>query len=212
MWSIGIYFSTMRPQRFPSTEKGRRFELLALGIRDFAGLRKPTEPLDPFALATYAGLHVADFDAIRSVIPRETLGLLLAAGSTEWSGGAMSRPLPDGRKLIILNPTHSRSRQSATLMEEISHIFLGHRPNRLARQSENGNVVARDYEESIEEEAYGVGAAALVPYQGLVSLMDEGLTAGAIARHFAVSRLLVHFRIRVCRLSETYTLFNRNWR
>lgn len=31
--------------------------------------------------------------------------------------------LPDGTKLIILNPTHGANRQNATLMEEISHVF-----------------------------------------------------------------------------------------
>jgi hypothetical protein len=207
-----IYSSQMKPQRFPSTDKGRRFELLALGIRDFAGLRSPQDRLDPFVLARYAGLEVVDFDKLRANLNREIVEVLIGDRQENWSGGAVARPLPDGRKLIILNPTHASSRQAATLMEEVSHVFLGHRPNRLARRSEDGSVVARDFDESIEEEAYGVGAAALVPFQGLVAFIDEGLTAGRIAKHFGVSRALIEFRIRVCRLSESYALFNSNWR
>lgn len=201
----------MRPQRFPSTEKGRRFELSALGIRDFAGLRNAKGKLDPFALAKYAGLHVVDFKQLQASLPPEVVQILVGQAKGNWSGGAIPSPLHDGRKLIILNPSHSVTRQSATLMEEISHVFLGHKPTALSRSAPDGTVVSRDYDEAIEEEAYGVGAAALVPFQGLATFIDEGLTAGRIAKHYGVSRALVDFRIRVCRLSENYALFNSNW-
>lgn len=202
----------MRPQKFPSTEKGRSFELLALGIRDFAGLRTPMDRLDPMVLAKYAGLEVVDFEKLKSNLPPEVLNVLIGDAKDSWSGGALARPLPDGKKLIILNPTHGDARRAATLMEEISHVFLGHQANRLARRAEDGSVVARDFDDSIEEEAYGVGAAALVPYQALIEFINDGVTAGRIAKHFVVSRALVEFRIRVCRLTESYSLFNKNWR
>jgi hypothetical protein len=202
----------MRPQRFPSTEKGRSFELLALGVRDFAGLRTPMDRLEPMMLAKYAGLEVVDFEQLRTTLPVDVLNVLIGEAKDDWSGGALARPLPDGKKLIILNPTHGVARRAATLMEEISHVFLGHRANRLARRSEDGSVVARDFDDSIEEEAYGVGAAALVPYQALVEFINNGVTAGKIAKHFGVSRALVEFRIRVCRLTESYSLFNTHWR
>ena len=44
----------------------------------------------------------------------------------DWSGGACSRPLPNGWRIVILNPAHGIQRNRATLMEEISHVFLGH--------------------------------------------------------------------------------------
>ena len=49
-------------------------------------------------------------------------------------------------------------------MEEVCHVFLGHKPSRLAIENRNkdGKVIARDYNHSIEEEAYSTGAAALV--------------------------------------------------
>src|SRR5690606_1887788 len=114
--------------------------------------------------------------------------------------------LPDGRRLIILNPTHSKNRHNATLMEEISHVFLGHKPSRLAivKRDKQGNVLARDYNQEIEEEAYGTGAAALIPFTSLKRFVEQGKTAAEIARHFHVSRALVEYRIKVSRLWDSY--------
>jgi hypothetical protein len=156
-------------ENLPPTPKGRKYEIRALGLRDFAGLRRDDERLDPFALAKYAKLLVASFEQVAPLLSDETRNHLLGDGSGKWSGGACSQALPNGQKLIILNPNHTPNRQNATLMEEISHVFLGHKPSRLAITSVNkdGKVIARDYHAEIEEEAYSVGAAALVPYSAL---------------------------------------------
>jgi hypothetical protein len=52
--------------------------------------------------------------------------------------------------------------------------------------------------------AYAVGAAALVPYFALKHAVQAGLSSNKIARRFAVSRELVEYRIKVCRLWEEY--------
>ena len=98
--------------------------------------------------------------------------------------------MPDGRKLIILNPTHGKNRQNATLMEEISHVFLGHKPSKLAITTYNkqGKSIAREYQAEIEEEAYSVGASALVPFSALQRMVNQGKTSREISRHFNVSR------------------------
>jgi hypothetical protein len=191
----------------PPTSKGRQYELRALGLRDFAGLKNFDEPLNPFDLARYAKLEVVQFDAIKDLLSPETLDHLLGAGSNKWSGGASGIPLPNGRKLIILNPTHSPARHQATLMEEICHVFLGHKPSRLEIKNQNkkGEEIARDYDEAMEEEAYSVGAAALVPYAGLRDFVRAGKTSREIARHFNVSRELVEYRMKVSRLWKLYT-------
>jgi len=189
----------------PPTQKGRHYEIRAAGLRDFAGLRKPEQPLDPFKLAKYAKLLIAPYEEIVG-LSEETRKHLLGEGKDMWSGGAASIPLPDGRKLIILNPSHGKNRQRATLMEEISHVFLGHKPSRLQikRRDKKGNIVARDYNADIEEEAYGTGAAALIPYLALKRYVAEGKTSAEIARHFGVSRALVEFRIKVSKLWDAY--------
>lgn len=192
----------MRYPVLPPSEKRKQFELHALGLRDFAGVT-PDQALDPFALAKFARLLVVDFDSIEGLSP-ESRAHLLGDAADEWSGGACSRPLPNGWKLVILNPAHGVQRNRATLMEEISHVFLGHAPNRLAVISKGGSAVARDYNHDDEEAAYSVGAAALVPYAALRRFVLAGRPAHEIARHFRVSRQLVEYRIKVTHLWRGY--------
>jgi hypothetical protein len=193
-------------ENLPPTNKGRNYEIKAIGLRDFAGLRRDDERLNPFDLAKYANLLVASFEQIEPLLSEETKQHLLNDASDKWSGGACSQTLPDGRKLIILNPTHGANRQNATLMEEISHVFLGHKPSRLAitNYNKDGKVIARDYHAEIEEEAYSVGAAALVPYSALRRFVLQGKSSREIARHFNVSRELVEYRMKVSRLWDEY--------
>ena len=197
----------MRTLLLPSTEKRKQFELRALALRDFAGVTRD-QPLDPFALATFARLLVVDFEAIEG-LSEATRAHLLGEASDEWSGGACSRPLPDGWRLVILNPAHGTQRNRATLMEEISHVFLGHAANRLAPVTSptadgNPRILTRDYNHDDEEAAYAVGAAALVPYAALRSLIAAGRAAPEIAHHFRVSRQLVEYRIKVTHLWAEY--------
>ena len=153
----------MNTDDLPPTHKGRHHEIRAAGLCDFAGLRRPEQPLDPFQLAKYAKLLVVPYEAIEPSLTEETKKHLIGEGKDMWSGGAASQPMPDGRKLIILNPTHGRNRHRRTLMEEVCHVFLGHRPSRLAikRKDKHGNTIARDYNHDIEEEAYSTGARAV---------------------------------------------------
>src|ERR1051325_760209 len=190
--------------QLPPGEKWRQFELYALGFRDFAGLR-PELPLDPFRLARFANLLVVNFDDVKG-LTAEARDHLLGAASEKWSGGACSVPLPDGRKIVILNPNHGRMRTNATLMEEVSHVFLGPRPSRLkaVAETESGQTVSREYRKTDEEAAYATGAAALVPYAPLRRFVFEGLTSQQIAKHFRVSRELVEYRLKVTRLWQTY--------
>ena len=197
----------MRYVVLPPTEKRKQFELRALGLRDFAGVAVD-QPLDPFALADFARLLVVDFNRIEG-LSAESRAHLLGDAADEWSGGACSRPLPDGWKLVILNPAHGKQRNRATLMEEVAHVFLGHAPNRLAVVSSESKgvqkrILTRDYNHDDEEAAYAVGAAALVPYAALRRFVIAGRLAGEIARHFRVSRQLVEYRIKVTHLWPRY--------
>jgi hypothetical protein len=188
----------------PPGAKWRQFELHAMGFRDFAGVPSDV-PLDPFRLASFANLLVVAFEDIKGLTP-EVRAHLLGDASEKWSGGACSLPLPDGRKLVILNPNHGRMRTNATLMEEVSHVFLGHRPSRLkvVAETASGQTVAREYRKSDEEAAYGTGAAALVPFAALKKFVLEGQTSTEIGRHFRVSRELVEYRLKVTRLWKLY--------
>lgn len=196
----------MNTSDLPPTQKGKSYEIYALGLRDFAGLRRDDQRLNPFELARYARLFVVTFEQIEPYLTEETKAHLTGAGKDKWSGGASSQTLPDGRKLIILNPTHGKNRQNATLMEEICHVFLGHKPSRLVIESRNrdGKIIARDYNAEIEEQAYSVGAAALVPFSSLSRFVKLANTSREIANHFDVSYQLVEYRIKVSRLWKEY--------
>lgn len=191
--------------KLPPTFKGRWYELRALGLRDFAGLRRDEEALDPFALAQFAKLLVVDFEQIRG-LSGETREHLLGVGANAWSGGTCSQPLPNGWRLVILNPRHGQARNNATLMEEVCHVFLGHKANRLSivAQNKQGKTVARDYNEEDEEAAYAVGAAALVPYAAIKRFVRAGQSSAEMAKHFNVSRDLVEYRLKVSRLWSEY--------
>jgi len=186
----------------PPGEKWRNFELKGLGLRDFARIRID-QPLNPFELARFANLLVIRFDQIEG-LSESAREHLLGAASEDWSGGACS--LPNGMKVVILNPTHGRSRTNATLMEEICHVFLAHQPNRLSivTKDDRGRVLNRDYRKADEEEAYAVGAAALVPYVSLKRMLLQGKTSKEIALHFRVSQDLVEFRMKVTKLWHDY--------
>lgn len=194
----------MTTGKVPPGEKWRRFELQASGFRAFAGVR-PDAALNPFRLAKFANLLVVDFAQIEN-LSETTRERLLGAASEEWSGGACSHALPDGRRVVILNPNHGPARTNATLMEEISHVFLGHQPSRLKVLASNkkGRQVAREYRDADEEAAYATGAAALVPYTALRKFVLAGQSSAEIARHFRVSRELVEYRLKVTRLWRLY--------
>ncbi len=175
-----------------------------MGLRDFARLRRDA-PLNPFDLARFANLFVVDIKRIEG-LSKQSRELLLGSASEEWSGGACSRPLPDGRRIVVLNPNHGPARTNATLMEEICHVFLGHKANRLAviADEDRGQTLARDYRKLDEEAAYAIGAAALVPFATLRRAVLAGKSAADVARHFRVSRDLIEYRLKVTRLWQTY--------
>lgn len=200
----------MIDHELPPGQKWRQYELHAQGFREFARVR-PTAPLNPFLLAKFANLVVINFDQIKG-LTRKNRQHLLGSASEEWSGGACSRPLPDGRRIVILNPNHGRMRTHATLMEEISHVFLGHQPTKLkiVREDERGRTVSRDYRKADEEAAYGTGAAALVPFSALRTFVLKGQTSLQIARHFRVSRELVEYRLKVTHLWSAYKVAHLN--
>src|SRR5688572_22018192 len=126
----------MDTDQLPPTQKGRHHEIRARALREFAGLRFDDERLDPFQLARFAKLLVASFDQVEG-LSEAAKKHLLGEGKDKWSGGAASHKLPNGQKLIILNPEHGKNRQNATLMEEICHVFFGHKPSRLAIKNKN---------------------------------------------------------------------------
>jgi hypothetical protein len=86
-------------------------------------------------------------------------------------------------------------------MEEVCHILFGHRPSGIADELFGG----RSYNLNIEEEAYGVGAAALVPYYSLRNFLVAGISIREIAKHFGVTPSLILYRARGAQLQSFIT-------
>lgn len=120
-----------------------------------------------------------------------------AERSGKWSG--MCIPC-ENVTLVIYNDCHAITRTRATLLEEFFHLWLNHDHTRL-RIFSNGEG-KRDFDQHKEAEAYGSGAAALVPYKPLRAMLKEGESTKNIAHHFMVSEELVQFRVKVCRLKR----------
>lgn len=182
----------------PVSEKFRQYEQLALRIRSFAGLSGIHDKLDPYLLAQSAGLRVVPLDAIDGLT--DDIKAVLQSPNGAWSGGATPM-LPDGTRVVILNPNHSNSRKAATLMEEVCHVLLGHKHTELSAGGSGTDNAHRTHNKHIEEEAYSVGAAALLPYRALICNLLRNQSIKSIAVHAGVSQALVRYRIRVLKLS-----------
>ena len=78
-----------------------------------------------------------------------------------WDG--LSFTLPGEPALVVLlNPHRPATRRTATLMEELAHALLEHRPSRLEPDPATG-VLRRSYDAAQEREAFEFGATLLLP-------------------------------------------------
>src|SRR4051794_11171739 len=77
----------------------------------------------------------------------------LAARTRRPSWDAFSFTYPDDPTLfVVMNPIRPAARQAATLMEELSHHLLGHRPSAIWTDPHTG-IPRRDYDRAQEHEA-----------------------------------------------------------
>ena len=173
----------------------------ALKLRSLLHL-SDSDLLDPYELAPLVGLRVMDALEVCASLEPEVSRHILGPGRDSWSGGVLAEPLPDGSRICILNPTHGSRRKRITLMEEIAHVSLGHVPTELRRQR-NGLRV-RDYNVSQEEQAYGIGAAALIPWSVFFRQLNSGMRISAMAERYRVSEALIRYRISITGASNLY--------
>lgn len=167
---------------------------MALQVRSFAGVDLKAR-LNPFALAESIHARVVYLSDLVDLSESSRSQLDISDG---WSGGA-TQDLGDGSYIVILNQKHSPGRQAATLMEEVCHILFGHKPSGISVERIGG----RSYNFNVEEEAYAVGAAALVPYYSLKNLLVSRVPIRKIANHFGVTPSLIIYRSKGTRL-ETF--------
>jgi IrrE N-terminal-like domain len=119
-----------------------------------------------------------------------------------WSGGVHPKPMPDGTLLCLLNPLQSPLRHKSTLMEEVSHVYLDHETSRVQYLADG--VSFRDYNKIQETEAFGVGAAALLPWVPFFKAIHTGKTSFQLSAAFKVTRELVEYRIKITGATNLY--------
>ena len=171
-----------------------RIERRAAAIRRKLGLDQ-LEPLDPIRLADVLPSHVfypEDFGD--GPLARQLRGI-------KWDGFAFC--VDDGTLMIVLNSARAKTRQSATLMEELSHHLLGHKPCRIAVNPQTG-FLERSYDGAQESEAYDLGAALLLPKERIQRDVAAKCSAGEIAAAHSCSEDLVVYRIKRMRLWQRY--------
>ena len=185
----------------PFSNRAKTWEPIARELRALVGLNT-TARLDPWLLAPRVGLAVVDASRFTSELDKADRQHLTVVAQSKWSGGVLPIPLPDGSHLCILNPAHSKRRNKVTLMEEIAHSFLRHKPSRIVL-SDNGLTV-RDFDHAQEAEAYGVGTAALLPWAHFFPLVNSGASALDLVDEFDVTRELIEYRIKIAGAYKLY--------
>lgn len=185
----------------PFSAQARAWESIAIALRRLAGIRDGGL-LDPEDLAAKVGLCLVDADVALEGFSETDKRYLLVTARDHWSGGVLPTPLPDGKCICILNPKHHRRRNRITLMEEIVHKYRNHVPTGL-REVMPG-LRTRTYDHAQEAEAYGVGAAALLPWSTFYHDLNAGTAIPDIAEAYDVSTQLVEYRIKITGATNLY--------
>jgi Zn-dependent peptidase ImmA (M78 family) len=177
----------------------RRLEREAAALRWQLGLG-PCDRLDPLRLAAAVPARIfrpEDFGD-------EVLARRLR--QVPWDGLSFTLPGEPGI-VVLLNPHRPATRRTATLMEELAHALLRHKPSRLEPDPASG-VLRRSYDAAQEREAFEFGATLLLPRDLLAAELRARRAASATARRHGCSEALVLFRIRRLGLSRRYDAYS----
>ena len=185
----------------PFSARARKWEPHAQVLRKLLNLASH-QVLDPYKLAAKVGLRLIDAQSVCDQLDRGIARRILVQDSDAWSGGVLAQPLPDGTRICILNSTHDPKRMKITLMEEIAHVHLRHVPTGLVRSSDGLRM--RDYDKAQEEEAFGVGAAALLPWEVFFRAINGGTTINQLAERYELSTQLLTYRVKITGAYKLY--------
>jgi hypothetical protein len=185
----------------PFSQRAQAWEPIAVQLRRLSGVSSE-ELIDPAVLAERVGLYLVDANAALEGFSKADRDHLLVTASDSWSGGVFPTPLPNGKCICIINPNHHRRRNRITLMEEVVHIHRKHRPSGLKDVMPGLRV--REYHKDHETEAYGVGAAVLLPWSQFYHQLDAGTPVADIAEAFDVTEALIQYRIKVTAATNLY--------
>lgn len=150
-----------------------------------------TAPLDPHLLAKEMRVIVRYIHEIPNLAPG-TLEQLTITDPDVWSAVTVCH---NGRYLVVLNSVHPKTREANTLMHELAHLIIGHKPSRLDITND-GLMILSSYDKQQEDEANWLAAALLLPREALLHSRRRGMTNEQAAAHYGCSVALVTMRIQ----------------
>ena len=167
-------------------------EHLAADIRKDLQLG-PQAPFSPKALADYLDVQLLTPRDIHGMTD-ELLDQLL--GDDPWSWSAVTLVTNQSTR-VIFNPKHSVGRRASTLMHELAHLLLDHKPSKVI-VSYDGSIVMRTFDAKQEEEAGWLAGCLLLPRIVLLRVVKQGHPVEQIASEYGVTEKLANYRIRIC--------------
>jgi hypothetical protein len=184
----------------PFSKRAKEWEPHALKLRAMAAGTFGQLRFDPTELAPQVGLTLAPV-TFQGLSPDE-LRHLRTQGRSRWSGGVYPEPLPDGSYLCMLNPDDPPRRGRITLMEEICHRYFNHEPTKLVIRADG--LLVRDFNDAQEKQAFGVGAAVLMPWSLFFPRLNKGMSSVELSEQFDVTTQLVEYRIKITGAMKLY--------
>jgi hypothetical protein len=173
----------------PFAAHARRDEERAIELKADFGYG-PYEAVDPWEFAERLGIELLDSGQLIELLDRRHADHLTGVGRARWSAGTIEM---GDRTLTILNALHSPARQTATLMEELVHVILGHPVSRLEMR---GGLAVRTCAHDVEDEAFRLGAALVIPYRDLFNWLNWGRPLETFPTVVEVSSGYLEFRVK----------------
>lgn len=152
---------------------------------------EPDARMPSLALALHLGVMVWKPEELTD-LPPESLHHLTVADRECWSAVTVHEGSYD---VIVVNSAHSSPRQENSVMHELSHIILQHKPARVD-VSEAGHMLLSTFDDNQEAEADWLSSTLLLPRVALVSARSRKLSDEDISREFNVSAELLTWRLR----------------
>lgn len=173
--------------------EAERLERCAIAAKQVFGVHAKAS-IEPWEVAKSVPVPIIEDRNDYLVLPDSVRATMLA--SREWSAGTIDGPLGP---MIFLNPIHARTRLKVTLAEELAHLVMGHPPSRI-----DGASGVRTHDSSVEDEAFSVGGAMVMPYPKMFALAKTGTAIPEIAAEFEVSTAMARCRLNRCGLSKVH--------
>jgi hypothetical protein len=166
-------------------------ERTSLRVRENLRL-SPSSPLDPYKLAELLAVSVVTPSDLAE-LPQDIQRRLIGDHRDCWSAITVS----DGcGHLVVVNPSHARTRLNSSLSHEIAHIILGHEPSMMF-MSPNSGMALRTHSEEQEEEAGWLSGCLLLPRDALVLARRTGQPDDDVCLEYGVSPSMLRFRLNV---------------